>query len=263
MNPQLAFPESFYPPVNPKYMYYCTLGFYIAKRSSCTILGCAKNIAWNLPQILIKLQKIGSMFQSCNYFIYENDSTDNTSLLLQRHSNPSIQILCEKLKQPQHEQDKSLLRRSTMAFCRNKCLQYRKPSTYTIIVDLDLHGISYEGILNTLGHDLDVVGSNGILYKDNKRLYYDTWAHRVGNWEDKTTNDLHFNRGEDPIEVNSCFGGMAIYKSHVLSNCQYTDEDCDHVTLHKQIKDKGFKIYLNPSQITLYSEHYYESYNKY
>ena len=68
------------------------------------------------------------------------------------------------------------------------------------------------------------------------------------------TNLLHFNRGDDLVEVKSCFGGLALYKTSALSG-RYTDEDCDHVTLHKSLPC----MYLNPSQIVLYTEHYYEN----
>ena len=49
-----------------------------------------------------------------------------------------------------------------------------------------------------------------------------------------------------------------IYKSEVLEQTKYTKEDCDHVTLHSQIKKNGYKVWLNPSQITLYTKHYYQ-----
>ena len=51
---------------------------------------------------------------------------------------------------------------------------------------------------------------------------------------------------------------MIIYPSSILENdISYTNEHCDHVTLNKQLTQLGYNIFLNPSQITLYSEHYY------
>jgi hypothetical protein len=117
--------------------------------------------------------------------------------------------------------------------------------------------------LNTLGHSLDVCGSNGLLYRkqDDKvqRLYFDSWAYRGLNEEyDPDINLLTINRGDSPYEVDSCFGGMCIYKYDTLNGLKYTNEDCDHVTLHKQIRNNGYRIWINPSQITLYTEHYYQ-----
>jgi len=57
----------------------------------------------------------------------------------------------------------------------------------------------------------------------------------------------------DWIEVDSAFGGMAIYHRRALDKGQYIGirkdgtEICEHVTLHRQIKEQGFKIFINPA----------------
>ena len=60
----------------------------------------------------------------------------------------------------------------------------------------------------------------------------------------------------------SNFNGLGIYKFEDLIQCEYGairhDNEtvtCDHPFLHKQMRDKGGTIYLNPSLITLYSPH--------
>jgi hypothetical protein len=158
-----------------------------------------------------------------------------------------------------------------MAYARNKYLDYarrfaqQQRINYLIIVDTDLQGgWSYHGVLNSLGHkDWDIIGSNSLYYYTSEdkvvRLFYDSWAFRaLGNpeeIEDKTVNVFKFHRGEDLIQVNSCFGGLGIYKPHILYlNVDYTEDDCDHPTLHNALCEKGCKIFLNPSQITLYNK---------
>jgi hypothetical protein len=165
--------------------------------------------------------------------------------------------------------DQSLERRVNMAYVRNKYLEHAKKkykSGYKldviIVLDLDIiGGYSYTGLLNSLSYfnNNTCIGSNSIYYQDNQRLYYDTWAYKdLNNKSEQDKNLMVFHRGENPFEVDSSFGGLMLYPSSILKhNIKYDSWDCDHVTLHKQLKDLGYKIYLNPSQIVLYSDHYY------
>ena len=64
------------------------------------------------------------------------------------------------------------------------------------------------------------------------------------------------------IEVDSSFGGVAVYKREALQDVHYIGRDetgvdvCEHVPLHKQIKENGYKIFINPSLInTRLTEH--------
>ena len=91
-----------------------------------------------------------------------------------------------------------------------------------------------------------------------RRFHYDRWAYRaardsaasvlIGNHQDS------LRRGMPLLEVESCFGGLAIYQTRCLLECQYGGEDCEHVTLHRSMRQAGFsRLYLNPSQIVLRS----------
>lgn len=262
-----SFPESMFPPYNAnEYNSYCKLGESIAKKNTVTICGLCRNMQF-FPITRSYIERIGSLFKDYRVVLYENDSSNDTLDNLSKWELDSnkVKIISEKLNLPQNEQDHTLKRRTEMSYYRNKYLEYSRviKSDYVIILDTDLYGFSYEGILNTLGHNLDVCGSNGLLYRKQddtvQRLYFDSWAYRGLNEEyNPETNLLNINRGVIPYEVDSCFGGMCIYKYDTLNNVKYTNEDCDHVTLHQQIRNNGYRIWINPSQITLYTEHYYQ-----
>jgi len=55
-----------------------------------------------------------------------------------------------------------------------------------------------------------------------------------------------------PIEVDSAFGGFAIYKRWVLERCDYSKDsdvantEIDHVTLHRKARIHGANIYIHP-----------------
>ena len=59
----------------------------------------------------------------------------------------------------------------------------------------------------------------------------------------------------DWIEVDSAFGGLAIYRREALLSGIYSGKNalgkpiCEHVTLHEHIREKGFKIFINPKLI--------------
>lgn len=258
------FPESYYLPQNESYYDDIASGYDFMHGKTVMICGICKNIEKNVRPILSKIKVLGEMFKSYEVFIYENDSTDYTLANLANYSNLlelPIVIQTERLGIEPHEQDKSLRRRQIMAKCRNKYLDYikDKPVDYVIVLDLDVWGFSYQGVAHSFSQDFDVVGSNGIVYQTNKegrrfRCFYDTWAYR-GPSEFENLNLLTFNRGEPLVEVDSCFGGLATYKRKWLDNVTYMDYDCDHVTLHDQIRNNGGKIMLNPSQIVMYGEY--------
>jgi hypothetical protein len=75
-------------------------------------------------------------------------------------------------------------------------------------------------------------------------------------------NNITLSRGDDPIEVVSNFGGLAIYKTKAIKNKKYDAKiweeasvDPDHVELHRQMSSDGWKIILDPSMIVSYSHH--------
>ena len=57
------------------------------------------------------------------------------------------------------------------------------------------------------------------------------------------------------LPVFSSFGGLGVYKTKALISSRYSGNDCEHVPLHVGMREAGFlNIYLNPNQITLYSD---------
>jgi len=270
-----AFPEAFFPisqEVNKDYCSRIEIGEYNAKKSSVIICGLARNIEANFFYLQKRIEKIGSYFNNYKVFFYENDSSDNTQNLLKKWSNEnnSINYKSEKLEKIKHEQDYSLQRRIDMAYYRNQYLKYIQNMNfdYVIVIDTDIvGGWSYEGILHSLSYDFDVIAGNSIIcrIRNNsfEQLYYDAWAFRAlghpNKHEDEEINVLKFAKGSNPFKVDSAFGGMAIYRRDILTSGKYmyTEKDCDHVTIHEQIKRDNYDIYVNPSLISLYSPSLY------
>ena len=249
----------------------------VASRSNVLFCGIARNIERHLPYTIARIKALGSLFKSYGVFIFENDSNDRTLAQLQKWASEDNRVNVESAtwNPPPFDDPRGRVRRFYMAKARNEYLRFARHISqkqlldYIIIMDMDLAGgWSYHGVLNSLGKHTpwDVIGSNSLYYanKDNEwfKLFYDSWAFRTLDHpeplEDQEANCFVFNRGEPMIEVNSCFGGLGIYRPYFISEgIDYTDEDCDHPTLHNELVKRGYKIFLNPSQITLYNRSQY------
>jgi hypothetical protein len=66
----------------------------------------------------------------------------------------------------------------------------------------------------------------------------------------------------DWIEVDSAFGGLAVYRRQALSGVRYIGLDeagrevCEHVSLNSQIRSNGYRIFINPQLVnTSRTEH--------
>lgn len=270
-----CFPESAYPAISEfrhEYSQKVVEGAYKMSQSTVVIAGLVRTISDNIKYLLPRIERLGGMFKHYEVVLYENDSTDSTlSQLLQwSMSNPNVYIINQVLNKKRHEQDRTDDRTNDMAFYRNQYLEFMerkcKDYEYIIMLDTDVRGgYSYEGFANSFSYTWDGCGSNGILYENNRRVFFDSFAFRRLNHptvhDSDEINGLLYNRGEPLIKVDSCFGGAGIYRREAIEGIRYGGGDCEHAVFHKRMKEAGYNnLYLNPSQIILYnkSEYTYE-----
>lgn len=294
------FPEEYFVP-DPKkqsiYNYKVDGGTNIAKDKTIIFCGICRNVGDTLEQNILRIHRTGALFKDYHIFIYENDSIDNTVEILHKHKSDKLNFV--STTRPDNDYRKDLdngvdpwhyNRCRILADCRNYYLEYArslKNIDYLCPLDLDLRGgWSYDGIKHGI-YTLEnypkcaCVSSYGVLSDpDNifplelvdikELIMYDSFAFRPPG-QDKVHilrtpmfNLLQFDRGDDPIEVNSNFGGMAIYKMANIKDYKYTakcwNEGCvdpDHVTLNRLIRKDGFNIVLDPNMIVSYSHHKY------
>jgi hypothetical protein len=291
------FPEYLFPCDNTLYKYKVEQGENICKNKSiifCSIVRDAESV---LNRNIQCLHRTGSLFKDYEIFIYENDSIDNTVEILRQNKSNKLNYISETRQDKDYvakiisgEDRWHFNRCNILAECRNKYLTYinnlEKKFDYICVVDLDVcGGWSYIGIAHGIftleSNDLyAAVTSYGVLAEHSGKinlesipnknyLMYDTLAFRPKNWKSGihmnslyVFNNIHLSRGQDPFEVQSNFGGMAIYKKNHLLNKQYKAKqwqegftDPDHVMLNKEIIDSGYKILLDPSMIVSYSHH--------
>lgn len=254
------------------------------KDKTFMICGTASNVENTLSLDLKTIHEALKEVKSIDIIIVESDSTDNTIQELEKlskiYSNVRFFSLGTlKVKFP----DKI----DRIAHCRQYYFDYlnknysKNQFDYIVIYDLDginnkLTNASFLSNWNYSSWDVVTANQNG--------PYYDVAALRHYLWcpNDFTSEynffkefyavdfinalvqsgfrKIYIPKNYGLIEVDSAFGGIAIYKAKVffssdgyIKNRKY---GIDHVAFHKSITNKGYKIFINSEFINAdYTEH--------
>jgi hypothetical protein len=182
--------------------------------------------------------------------------------------NPRVEVISEAASVPKFRRSRDLDRARWLAKCRNRCrertIEKYSEFDFAVVLDTDLPGgWSYDGIAHTFGQDdWDFVGSYGVQRCLGRGLapylHFDLWAfHPARGTAARKLIDhskLSLRRGEPFLPVESCFGGLGIYRMSCMHAAEYGGSDCEHVVFHDRLRQAGFdRLFLNPSQIVLYS----------
>jgi hypothetical protein len=255
-------------------------------QSSVLIVGIVKDVSRSIHSDLSRLENIFSDFAKVEFYLVESNSSDNSKFDL-------IQIRATKknfdFKSIATDESPRISRTEEMAIARNAYLEYLRgmPESdqpdYVAVSDFNnLNELLSKDALNSCWNqeDWDVCTAN------QSGHYYDIWALRHKFW---SPNDcwLHFNflldlgvrqdkafsaainsrmiripSKNEWIEVDSAFGGFALYKTNTLADVEYKGKletgeiICEHVPLHGQLKSKGYRIFINPELINFkYTDH--------
>lgn len=238
------------------------------------VVGIARNVEATLRRETRRLNlELTKIFKRVSFFIVESDSSDKSveelSKLKDRIPNFSFVSLG-------NIQPKIPDRIERLRFCRNQYVAWLQSSTapYVLVCDFDIVSKQF------LSKDLHLAMSNlpewdGI-FTNQKGRYYDIFALRHPEW---SPDDCYVNYktlrnkmaiGEaknlaiwsrmrkislesNPIEVDSAFGGMGLYRSGVFKTFDYTPDEnsvpgeCEHVTLNRKIRRAGGRLFIVPS----------------
>jgi hypothetical protein len=239
---------------------------------SVVLCGLCRDVRLHLPRTAARMERLGSMFDRYRVVFFENDSIDATREFLfdWQLQNPRVDILSETAGAPTFPRSRSLERAHWLARCRNRCrervVEQFSDYDYVIVIDTDLPGgWSYNGVSHSFGGDeWDFVGSYGLQRRLDRNaggpryVHFDIWAfHPARGTAARKLIDhskLSLRRGEPLLPVESCFGGLGLYRMACMKAVEYGGADCEHVIFHQRLRQAGFgKLYLNPSQIVLYT----------
>lgn len=246
---------------------------------SFAVVGVARNCG---PTISGDIHRINSAIKnaaSVVWLIVESDSNDDT---VQKLENLQSEIPNFHFATLGKLADSIPKRTDRISYCRNYYAEELRnnPSfsnvDYVVVADLDglnnkLTKEAFESCWRRDDWDMCAANQAG--------PYYDIWALRHRDWcaddcwaqyKFLNTFRLDFERNlwasvyskmitipkeAEWIEVDSAFGGFAIYKKKMFDDCKYVgiteagEELCEHVYFHRTLKANGAKLFINPQLI--------------
>lgn len=241
-------------------MRFCSDSFKNQSEQSLIIVGCARDCGKDLPKVLNKIKELAKN-KKVYFIFYENDSKDNTNIILQNFVNEinnknninyKAHLITEKL---------NIKRRTPrIAHCRNQILKYiinnNLINQYDFYINMDLDNVNVNLNVDSVNRCLNESNNWDIASISQSKYYYDSWALRthkknynssgvlinLKKWFDNINGDK-INKNINYIPVLSAFGGFTIYKTYLLNNSWYSGEDknnsnvddCEHVNFHSSI----------------------------
>ena len=213
------------------------------------------------------------------YYIYENNSTDNTKSCIQKFAENRIcKYWLEDTPKNEMLTGISMERGERMACIRNKLKDFHKEldSDYTLLLDCDVVFLpnTIERLINSFNNKIVMTSSFCIcwpVYKNNKYIhYYDSFAViTTDNISYKETINsclfkccqncilrrkaLKINIPDSSlfddnkiIKVRSAFGSCSLIKTEIYNKVQWSNSICEHHSFCEQVNTYG-DIIINPT----------------
>jgi hypothetical protein len=251
-------------------------GRELMKDHNVIFAGTIRNVEKYIEKGLFNIDVCGQKFHDYAVILYENDSEDTTRSILEKHKKINYYYIFEdNITEP--------LRTKRLTNGRNKILdkmrEINKDQYYDYLIVLDMDDVNQSGsFVDSIETNFDHKNWD-VLTGNQTYRYYDIWALRKKNDIDydylqKIREDGlgsawgwfkyvilkgkgKYNRNEGLVEVDSAFGGAAIYKiKSIPSFCKYVGthpdghEKCEHVEFNECIKKNGGNIFINTAFLT-------------
>jgi hypothetical protein len=243
------------------------------------VVGTARNASANVTTDLLRIvNSLDSIIPTFG-FVVESDSDDETVSLLDDLSNRDSRIRFISLgnQAPQIPDRIARLRHCRNAYVR----EIRENPEYAecdLVVVADLDGINTKINTKYLERALSSEVQWDAMAANQSARYYDILALRHPLWSPNNwlmeAEWLEPFLGEraakrhsmadrmiripsklPPIQVDSAFGGLCIYKRWIFEECDYSEDtpeaadEIDHVTLHRKARKSQARIFIHPGLI--------------
>lgn len=272
--------------------------------NNAIIVGCTKNSSQYLKEAFENIDNFSKIFSKVAYIIVENDSTDNTKNILNEWGSGKEDFTLLNLDGLDSYEKNRTIR---LEIARNLYIDKIRKKTnindfqYLIIIDIDDQAV-YPVSITAMEKSLKFLKSKerySAVFANQPNGYYDLWAlrhpvycpfdfwHEVLMESIKINNDsmafssiyskinVNFSNQEQPIAVDSAFGGLGIYKiDHILKNksryigydYKYFDsstanfcklQTCEHVSFNHGLIAQGGELFIFPELINSLQKPYF------
>lgn len=243
------------------------------------MVGTARNAAVNVVADLLRIVNSLDAIIPTLGFVVESDSDDATVSLLDDLSKSDSRIRFISLGQLAFQIPDRIGR---LRHCRNAYVREIRENpdyaTCDLVIVADLDGINTKINAKCLERALSSEIQWDAMAANQSARYYDILALRhplwsPNNWVMEAEWLAQF-LGEKaarrhsmadrmiripsklpPIQVDSAFGGLCIYKRWIFDECDYSEdtpeaaEEIDHVTLHRKARIAGGRVFIHPGLI--------------
>ncbi len=259
---------------------------------SAVFAGCARDCAPYLDGVLANMEVVARQFAHSAFVFVENDSSDATSARLSAFGERLANF---QLLQLPGLVERHLMRSERLAVARNAYLDAIRRSPlrefdYLFVYDMDEMNAArapVEPVLSAIEF-LDAAPERAAVFANQTGYYYDLYAlrHReycpLDPWEEvfdyvfshRVSDTVAFDatyakrlfeldRARPPLEVDSAFGGLGIYRMHYALQGHYAGirpktcladgrlrellwQVCEHVAFNADIRLRGGRLFILP-----------------
>ena len=249
----------------------------MAKTRRLLVAGLARNVEAVLHQEVFRLETTTrTYYDEVDFHIVESDSSDHTGKTLELVSSKIRGFSFERLGNLQREIPDRINR---LRYCRNRYIDFyrasRKPYSEVLVVDFDIQNRRFKP--SVLKRVLDEDLTWDVIFANQTGRYFDIYALRERTWCPRdcmveidemvkagisrtSAKEIaiwgrmrKISRNSKVIEVDSAFGGMAIYKSWIFDEFDYSIEstpitpiESEHVAFHYKAKNAGGRLFIHP-----------------
>ena len=247
------------------------LGRTFAAEARVALVAICRNAMPWLPRTLDLVERTGAAFASWSAFVFENDSEDGTKDVLKAWADGDRRKVSLNIHHRPHLSHTIAQERTVaLAEYREQCQHWvrsREPVDYVIVFDTDpWGGFSIDGVMNSiawLALDRSWYGLASYSWCEMNTAigpiaaHYDAFAARLNHWgrrDQQWFHHWHPAVGSPPVEFNSAFGQLCVYRADPYLSGKYGGSDCEHAVLHRSIaeqarlwSDEHYRLGLNPS----------------
>jgi hypothetical protein len=245
------------------------------------VVGLARNISRRMERTIDVLRQATSTCSKVHFLVIESDSDDDTPKRLKQLSNEVRNFRFRSLGQLRHNTE---MRTERIAICRNTYLdELRDHPAYrnvSHLVAADLDGVCKDLTRQAFLSCWDQPEPWDVCAANQGDFYYDIWALRHPSWCPTDcwhdfekwvpivgrhraremfifSRMIHIPTSRPMVEVDSAFGGLAVYQRDAILSARYSGVAadgsgmpvCEHVSLCQQMRAAGHRIFINPALI--------------